>query len=116
MPRVVISLSAGVGMGKSLITAKTRAEAVTSLASSAVAQNQEHYTCGTHGICITPAGIGDHSMGAVFRPVVNNEMNVPQDVPWAELIPPAQWAVYEKVLKLATERGIRFAVGGGFAF
>ena len=38
------------------------------------------------------------------------------DAPWSELIPSDQWSVYERVLKLACERNLPFALGGGLAF
>lgn len=38
------------------------------------------------------------------------------DAPWSHLIPTEQWAVYERVLQLASERGLVFALGGGLAF
>ena len=38
------------------------------------------------------------------------------EVSWSHLIPMEQWSVYEKTLKLAYQRDIPFAVGGGIAF
>src|SRR5690349_933950 len=34
----------------------------------------------------------------------------------SELIPAEQWSVYERVLKLACERSLKFALGGGLVF
>jgi hypothetical protein len=38
------------------------------------------------------------------------------DAAWADLIPQDQWAVYERVLKIANERNLKYALGGGLAF
>ncbi len=35
---------------------------------------------------------------------------------WSELIPDPQWHVYRDGLKALVDRGLRFAVGGGYAF
>jgi hypothetical protein len=43
-------------------------------------------------------------------------VETPIDVSWAHLIPPEQWSVYERVIKRASERGLKFALGGGLAF
>src|SRR6202012_5626431 len=39
-----------------------------------------------------------------------------EDASWAHLIPQEQWQVYERTIRLARERGLEFAVGGGVAF
>lgn len=38
------------------------------------------------------------------------------DISWAHLIPSDQWNVYERVIRLASERRLKFALGGGLAF
>jgi hypothetical protein len=48
--------------------------------------------------------------------VQKNVRDLSKDVAWARLIPDEQWAVYERVIDLARERGIEFALGGGLAF
>jgi hypothetical protein len=42
--------------------------------------------------------------------------STPPDVAWAELLPPEQWEVYERVISTARQRGISFVLGGGLAF
>ena len=39
-----------------------------------------------------------------------------EEVRWAQLIPEDQWAVYDRVIRLALDRGLKFALGGGLAF
>src|SRR5262245_55802902 len=40
----------------------------------------------------------------------------PNEVAWAHLIPEADWRLYHLVIEAAQARGLRFALGGGFAF
>ncbi len=55
-------------------------------------------------------------MGAMFRPPGDPQREEIADASWAALIPEYQWDIYLRVIRLATQRCIPFAIGGGFAF
>src|SRR5947209_5348207 len=37
-----------------------------------------------------------------------------QEIAWADVIPPDQWALYKQAIQAVRRAGIRFLVGGGF--
>src|SRR5437879_9483579 len=37
-----------------------------------------------------------------------------QEIAWADVIPPDQWALYKQAIQAMRRAGVRFLVGGGF--
>lgn len=64
---------------------------------------------------MTPATVSLHRSGYGQRIMGSGAPLLPE-AGWVHSIPPAQWAVYDRVLATAERAGIRFALGGAFAY